>query len=893
MSIKEKMKVYHGLPKSPIDEHTIFYASFDGTLTPEIGSPVKCNYVSNNFSSSVTGYGVYSPLYNSGKVLDLSLTQNLGDTFTLDAFVDTSKVSDFTDTNHIGCYLMTSNFKSIIRWVSFKNNKNTLAFRFYDESGTYLPAEDRDITISTGIHHIRLVGINGKISVYIDSKFIFTTTNTVPYNLARVHRIHQMQGIVSDLHISNTDRGNYFPNLPQDFIEGKAIIKERLGQQQIKGDPLISQTTELIVDSSSKLPKPYSNEVNADDTYTHLYKPELSVLNANLWNNTSKLKIKGLNGEIISGVIDSDTAFCRVLEYQHILRVKVDDVSKISVGDTFYVYYPDTNEVDSLGVRVVESIDTTNKTVTCSSNYGYNINITKGVAYLIETTVSSSSPIVKTTDGTTVVGTWTGLGTSEATFTLGTNTGLTEKDLVVTYSLNMPQGNSHFPELPSDIERAYTETGIEMKPVNEILITDDFIGKVSGDTKNCPHTLKFHNAPTLIEPTGGWAGELKTNEYSIIASVDNSTIPVLNQLSGHIPQLLISFNLIEIVERKIGEIPGDKVQWLKDNVEKLTLLHHGYGVCPSGNKIQFSIGANYFSSFSWQGGSTFHTNSTPTLTKYPTLDNYAYNKISRDGYVNWLATTDASDGSAPSAIYTDYVGIEVLLVKDTTFTTLYCDNKRARKDKCNPVLIQKETKTVRRYLPSKECFVTESLVYKPMYSQANGNSIIPNCKGLVKDNFIGITNYGTANPRLTAIGSGDSLTPIIPKLPLNNLYKSYQFDRNIPVPHKYSNHFPDNVGSYSPYLKFPVIADNVGYYSEPHAFAIGGQAYCTAESLDAPYIWGVRFFKSLVQSNNEIYLKIQTVVPNTANYENTVTTVLGGNYNAQALYRLPNRPLIK
>lgn len=53
------------------------------------------------------------------------------------------------------------------------------------------------------------------------------------------------------------------------------------------------------------------------------------------------------------------------------------------------------------------------------------------------------------------------------------------------------------------------------------------------------------------------------------------------------------------------------------------------------------------------------------------------------------------------------MGIEITLKTDSTYTTLYCENTRAREDKCNPVLVQNQTKTVKRYLPSKECFTTE------------------------------------------------------------------------------------------------------------------------------------------------------------------------------------------
>ena len=51
--MKEKLKVYHGLPKTPTTENTLFYASFDGNVESNLGSVYpECVY-----APSITGYG--------------------------------------------------------------------------------------------------------------------------------------------------------------------------------------------------------------------------------------------------------------------------------------------------------------------------------------------------------------------------------------------------------------------------------------------------------------------------------------------------------------------------------------------------------------------------------------------------------------------------------------------------------------------------------------------------------------------------------------------------------------------------------------------------------------------------------------------------------------------
>lgn len=721
---KEKMKVYHGIPKSVTDEHTVFYASLDGNTETTIGdiTATKLQYV-----PSVTGYGtiLYSP-----SILPLNYSTKY---LTTDYWV-IPPTSISSSTGLVYFIKNTGDYNSLGLYIT---SGGALSVALYDSTLNFISGTAKNVypgfisKFGGKPTHLRLTINPKELKVYINGNLAFeealNNTGNISFEgiLIGAYRttstgIVTVGGIValSDVHISDIDRGDYFPNLPQDFIEGKAIIKPRMSQQQIKGDPLYSQVTELLVDSSTKLPKPYSNIANSDGTYTHLYKPELSVLNANLWNNTSKLKIKGLNGEIISGVIDSDTALFRILRFKDgkpvnstLTRseVVVDSVSKLSVGDTIKPH-----NLSSQTTYNITNIDNSNNCITLHLPLWEPLE--NGGIYAYETTTSSSSPVVKTQDGTTVVGTWSGLGTNEATFTLGDNTGLKGKDLYVTYSLNIPNGNSDFTELPYSVDRAYNETGLEMKPVSEIVIEDDFRGKVMGDLVNCPHISKFHNYTTLVNPTDNWAGELPTSNYNLIQSLDGTTNPVLNTLNNHIPQQLFSFNLIEMVERKLGcEIPSrDKVQWLKDNIINHTITHYGYGVCPNGNKLYFRV----LNGSSWNGTWEHSRSSSDTPTK-------CYWKGTGNkpgGFIHFLVYTDASDGVTQSAIYTDYVNLEIKLKTDSTFTTLYCDNKRAREDSCNPVLVQKETKTVKRYLPSKECFVTECsyLPYRKNASLNNG-----------------------------------------------------------------------------------------------------------------------------------------------------------------------------
>lgn len=917
MSRKEKMKVYHGIPKSPTDEHTIFYADLDGNVNSSMGN---LEIVPNGYYQMPTGYGIS---VNTIKIkpISISLTE-----LTMECFIKTVPstkstgviylVKDGGENNSVGIYITSGGKLSLATYDS------TLSF----EGSARVAELYSDFTSLQGVQHIRVTVNRYKYCFYLNGKLTKTGNmngtgtfeptgiligayKTTSSGTVAVGDSH----IISDVHISNIDRGDYFPTLPQDFIEGKAIIKERLGQQQIKGDPLISQVTELKVPSQSvdMLGKIYDlQDVDSDRLERCFESPELRASNCHTWEtNLAKIRIEGLNNEVISGVIDSDTFLCRTLnnvsfEQNVNFDVKVTTTTGLSVGDTLKLMYDKGNifTVPDDIFNVVAIVDSTTVTLKCTNMSG-SINSIDYYAYLIENTTSSSSPIVKTTDGTVVNGTWTGLGTNVATFTLGTNTGLSGKDLVVTYSLNIPQGNSHFPELPSDIERAYTETGIEMKPVSEIVIEDDFESKLPESTKECPHIVFTHIGTTIKLPsqvTGNYATGFQelsnANQYVQLSTLDGILKSVDSTANGGIPQQLFKFNLIEIIERKIGNIPSrDKVQWLKENLSRISVQIYAYGSCPNGNKVQLQSFNKNGSTWGWTTNYINPTTSnTPTINKYDIVSSGAFyvfsNTIYDDGCVYSLLTTDPSDGTTSSVLYIDYACIKVTLKSDSTFTMLYCDNRRAREDSCNPVLIQKETKTVKRYIPSKECFVTEySYVTLPVFNDLP--TYVKNGKKVSSHGKYYLSSLGTG--KIHNKYPCENLGQLLNK---KQLYK-YSGDNILEVPYTM---FIDK-GAINDYGNFFTQLELV---SDPNVPVIQGllatkttDGYLSGHGKSR----GISSIPKLVNNPSEYYGLALTLYEYNKEICMLVTTcspefdvnIYNKTPGLSHLYKLPNRPLIK
>lgn len=876
MARKQKMKVYHGIPKSITDEHTLFYESCDGKLD---NSYTVINPIS--FYPNVTGYGVYGTTideFNFALTTECNIQTKV---FTVDfwATMKTPVNSSYAGRLFEITFNNNSNYK-----IRLEKDSSNDRFHLWENANLVYGEFDFSSANVNKPHHFRIIfKVGDYCKMYIDGKepniVHYQNKLTTSFEYISHIRLCGANFSVSDFHISNIDRGDYFPNLPQDFIEGKAIIKPRMGQQQIKGDPMYSQV------STIKIPAYVGDNINlyqiqSNQKGTLIDNPEVfDVDSATTWQLNSSFKIKGLNGEVISGVIDTDTALCKVLSYGDgkILHtetidkkvIKVSTVNALSVGDTVILNNTLEGGTSAL-TRTVVSIDSTKNLVTFQEETNSS-NMAR--YYLFEITTTSSVPIVKTSDGTTVTGTWSGLGTNEATFTLGENSNITGKDLYVQYALTMPYGNSDFPELPYSIEKAWGENGVEMKPTSTIQIFDDFKHKISNSIKECPHESKMAWESTLQAPSLFTKDNVSTSHFNSISELDGVTLNCAVNSNGKIPQQLFVFDIIELIERKLGcEIPSaNKVEWIKNNYERINIKYTGYGTSPSGNLVKLVLFNQQLNT--WMENWLTFTESSPTTKSGDFSGNTDVNNLIVNGKLYLLAYTNASDGVNASNIFTDYISIRIDLKVDSTYTALYCENIRAREDKCNPVLIQKETKTVKRYLPSKEYFVTENtkLPYKDNVKTETGEILY------VLPNKV-VTTNGTT--KLTQGNLGvDNYTD---KIVLPSGYNPYNFDSS---PIRVSETDESNV-SYT--VQLPIIRYWGGRKHHGVGAIASGLDSCqtTTTVTDKEGKQQYEMYAGLKKVNNELKMVIRTDVrlPNNNVPPSTYTN---------RDYKLPNRPLIK
>lgn len=434
--------------------------------------------------------------------------------------------------------------------------------------------------------------------------------------------------------------------LPQDIAEAQTPINyNAVNERHRKVSD--AQTSEVHTDLVEALNTPQKHL-----TVTQATKGQ--------WSVGDKIAIKSTDG-VITGTIDSDTALARIAEDTtsgSITSCKVDDVSKLSVGDVFR--FLDTSNMWTSNELTISAIDTTNKVVTFNA---ITISLKSSTHMIVETTTSSSLPV---TTATGIAGTWSGLGTKEATYTLTTAPTDNKATVKIDYTVNYPAGKG-LPNLPSEVLEARVNGQKLVKASNGIVnLKFTLEGKVSGSTDLVPHSAKVNTGSTsLVTPSGSWA-EMNSS-YALISKLDGGT-PAITSASnaGGIAQHLIGFDIIRGIADKLGwgffhdcNTLAEMITKIKNTVSSSIRINwYGKGTSPAGNKATIAVwskgGSNYTSA-------TSHGSNTHSLLAINLPINTLSTSFDTDGIVYYIAyadpatgvTTDANGGA--STIETDYV----------------------------------------------------------------------------------------------------------------------------------------------------------------------------------------------------------------------------------------------
>lgn len=504
---------------------------------------------------------------------------------------------------------------------------------------------------------------------------------------------------------------------------------------------------------------------------------------------------------------------------------------------------------------------------------------------------NNSNPIVTTTDGTTISGTWSGLGTKQAKFTLSTNSNITNKDLSITYYLNIPKGNSNFSEIPKNINYVYNQVGEKLSPVNIITIIDDLKNRTLGNVQRKNHYLSFRADTSYLLPSNFTKDSYI--QYTLMEEL-NELYASLSNTSGknNISQVLVHFNIIDMVEKKLGStIPGDKIEWLKNNIDSLRLLVYGCGSGVGGNNLSCKV--------------VQHSNGTLSSTPWKTTSgdievlpcsvtsSSIASVLSKSGEVDFVLYTNPTDTVTPSIIWLDYVCMEVHLKCSSDYEVFYTPNNlKVDEGVCNPMLINRYSKTAFHLLPTKE----HSTIQYTYSEIPELGKTAPACSLLSKGEVF-ISNLGTASVQTTTDTDKLFLGQLLNKKRLSK-YDGYDI---IKVPRhlltnknsnkEYSHYLTqlEGISVYmtnkeTSYILCNKSAEGIGYTSSQGVSRKLDLSSILPPESSISSFYGIAFY--LVAYKGEMLLLV--VTSEDASFDL--------NYNSKSIseiYKIKNRPLIK
>ena len=197
----------------------------------------------------------------------------------------------------------------------------------------------------------------------------------------------------------------------------------------------------------------------------------------------------------------------------------------------------------------------------------------------------------------------------------------------------------------------------------EMTLTFDLKNKIASSDVENPNSASFRAGPTLYNPNQ-FTADAYIN-YLSLYSLDGTLLKVSNSTQGNIAQVCIIVNILEELQRFLGQqffidrgavTEEQKVAVLEMIVTEFTSNIYGFGVGASGNLLTQK---NWYGA--WTEGETTTANTVTRIGRKLTNSDNNWSKYINGGKIPILITTGESDGITSSSINLDYANVEVKL----------------------------------------------------------------------------------------------------------------------------------------------------------------------------------------------------------------------------------------
>jgi uncharacterized protein YmfQ (DUF2313 family) len=214
------------------------------------------------------------------------------------------------------------------------------------------------------------------------------------------------------------------------------------------------------------------------------------------------------------------------------------------------------------------------------------------------------------------------------------------------------------------------EFGIQPAKATPVLTTETFSGgysgKIPGSLVENPHVaMAAGNGGTTLREPNQFTYEFTEGNYSDIISLDEAHYKSSAASELNLTQHLFSINVVEEIEHKLDWfIPGqtiqEKVNWCRENINRLSFDWYGIGTYPGGYKANLLCRKNTGGWITTLAKThELETTSKLSIEVNSESGNFLTSEcIDNDGLVYFLAYSEPSSSTVASTIETNYVSFE-------------------------------------------------------------------------------------------------------------------------------------------------------------------------------------------------------------------------------------------
>jgi hypothetical protein len=194
----------------------------------------------------------------------------------------------------------------------------------------------------------------------------------------------------------------------------------------------------------------------------------------------------------------------------------------------------------------------------------------------------------------------------------------------------------------------------------------DYVNKLVNSTNENPNKIRYRQATAIGSALTDFTVEVTQTHYDAVEAIGGTTSTWGTTTSGNIPQMMYSFDVVQILERTYGievwkgaTTLSEKVARAKTLITRIQYDYRGYATNSAGNTITLARWKSDDST--WYGNWAYNNT---VVTQHLITSATPTNNIDVNGFIHLLVYTAASNGTVASNLYTDYVNLDLSVTLD-------------------------------------------------------------------------------------------------------------------------------------------------------------------------------------------------------------------------------------